>query len=143
MLASRPPPAVEALCSNSSLSTSLARLTLVAQVHSYLRVQTSELGNETTSVLTIYQFKPNARLLYTFICAYRYVPTFNELADQYWPHNIIVVTHGYGVIEAVNLAPQANQRRVCVYYCGHVELSRETKENHAWMMESHKDVFLS
>lgn len=115
-------------------TTSLASLTLVAQVHSYFRVQTSGLGNETTSVLII-------KCMTIYAC--RYVPTFNDLADQYWPRNIIVVTHGYGVIEAVNLAPKANQRRVCVYYCGHVELSRETRENHAWTMESHKDVFLS
>ena len=29
--------------------------------------------------------------------ACRFLPAFNDLADQHWPHNIVVVTHGYGV----------------------------------------------
>ena len=120
--------------------SSLARLPLVAQVHSYLRVQTSGLGMR----LLLSVECPKTKIMYEyFIYACRYVPTFNDLADQYWPHNIIVVTHGCGVIEAVNLAPQAKQGPVCVYYCGHVELSRESRENHAWTMASHKDVFHS
>jgi len=75
----------------------------------------------------------------------RFLPAFNDLADQHWPHNIVVVTHGYGVSQSLRLSPEERHRSRAVWvdYCGHIEFSRESKECHTWRIEQHKDIFFS
>ena len=68
---------------------------------------------------------------------YRFIPAFEDLADQYWPHNLVIVTHGYGVMKAISLGMGEIHRRPGVYidYCGHVELTRTRKERSSWMIK--------
>ena len=75
---------------------------------------------------------------------HRFTAEFNQLADKYWPNNIIIVTHGYGVSQAVAMTRGELYRNgVWVEYCGHVELTRSNKENHDWMLKNYEDVSIS
>ena len=66
---------------------------------------------------------------------FRFHPAYDRLADLYAPHNIVIVTHGAGVV-ALREGGGAMQ----VDYCGHVELQRASNCSHQWTFVDSKDV---
>ena len=74
---------------------------------------------------------------------YRFTPEYNHLADEHWPNNIVIVTHGYGVCQAVAMSQGKlyhDGNGVWVDYCGHVELSRKDKSDRKWTLEAYQDI---
>ncbi|XP_062519314.1 ubiquitin-associated and SH3 domain-containing protein A-like [Corticium candelabrum] len=57
---------------------------------------------------------------------HRYASAFEAAADKHWPHNLVLVTHGYGVQRALNLG-LSTVAAFQVEYCGYVVLERESK----------------
>lgn len=76
----------------------------------------------------------------------RFIPAYCSLADEYWPHNVVIVTHGYGVLQALAAGKLGKVHRrgagAWVDYCGHVELSRTEKDSHEWTMEDHEEIVI-
>ena len=73
----------------------------------------------------------------------RFPPEFSHLADEHWPNNIVIVTHGYGVCQAVTMAQgKAYHDGHCVWvnYCGHVELTRQGKNDKKWTLLDYNNV---
>ena len=71
----------------------------------------------------------------------RFTAEFTKLADEHWPKNIVIVTHGYGVCQAVAMTKgQEYFRDVWVEYCGYVEMSRTSKDKYDWKHESKSDI---
>ena len=64
---------------------------------------------------------------------------FKRLADQHWPDNLLLVTHEYGVMQAMALGGCRDQ--VEATYCGHVELSRTDGREHSWKIEGYVGVY--
>ena len=69
----------------------------------------------------------------------RYNQTLRTLADKHWPHNLLVVTHEYGVIEAMALGRAKGEYEAS--YCGYVELCRSEEEREVWAVDHYVDVF--
>ena len=69
----------------------------------------------------------------------RYSAVFKKLADQHWPDNLLLVTHEYGVIEAMAFGGCRDD--VEAAYCGYVELSRTDSSEHSWTIEGYSDVY--
>ena len=63
-------------------------------------------------------------------CFFRFSPAYSRLADKFWPQNIVIVTHGYGVDEAVKKG--GGPRATFVGYCGYVELTRTDHNRDKW-----------
>lgn len=61
---------------------------------------------------------------------FRFSPAYSRLADEFWPHNIVIVTHGYGVDEAIKKGGGSNT--FYVDYCNYVELTRSEKNRDHW-----------
>ena len=75
------------------------------------------------------------------MCLCRFSPEFNNIADEHWPNNIVIVTHGYGVCQAVAMTQRKHYiDGVWVDYCGHVELSRKDINDRTWTLDGHQDV---
>ena len=74
------------------------------------------------------------------ISFFRFRPAYGRLADLYSPHNIVIVTHGYGVQQ---VALREGGGAVWVDYCGHVELQRASDCSHQWTFVDSKDVLWS
>ena len=73
--------------------------------------------------------------------ACRFTVEYNKLADKYWPKNIVIVSHGYGVCQAVAMVRGEEYcRDVWVDYCGFVEMSRTSTDSHSWTEESRLDI---
>ena len=68
----------------------------------------------------------------------RYLAVFQRLADQHWPESLLLVTHEYGVRQAMVLGGCRDD--VEASYCGHVELSRTEREQ-TWKIEDYVDVY--
>ena len=83
-------------------------------------------------------------MAYTYIdCLFhhhfcRFSPAYSQLGDTYWPHNIVIVTHGYGVQEAV--VKGGGARNVWVDYCGYVELTRTSRDDSQWTIASKGNI---
>ena len=60
----------------------------------------------------------------------RFSPAYTRLANAFWPQNLVIVTHGYGVQEAV--VKGGGQRNTFADYCGFVELTRTTRDSDKW-----------
>ena len=56
---------------------------------------------------------------------------YSRLANTYWPQNIVIVTHGYGVREAV-LKGDCQTDDDCTDYCSYVELNRSSRDSDKW-----------
>ena len=69
----------------------------------------------------------------------RYIEEFKRLADHHWPDNLIMVTHECAVMQAMVLGGCMDD--VEATYCGHVELSRTSRENHQWKLEQYCGVY--
>ena len=80
--------------------------------------------------------------MYTLFPLYRFIPAYQKLAEDYWPHNIVIVTHGYGVMQAVSLPGNKQYNVIDVDYCGHVEVSRQVKGTDVWTLEQCAGVYL-
>ena len=77
----------------------------------------------------------------SFLPFCRFPHGFNNLANEHWPCNIVIVTHGYGVCQAVAMAQgKTHHDGVWVDYCGHVELTRRDKNDRRWTLVNHKNV---
>ena len=50
-----------------------------------------------------------------------------ELADRHWPDNLVLVTHQYGVNQALVVGGRKDTYMYEVAYCGNVELCRENR----------------
>ena len=61
------------------------------------------------------------------------------MADSHWPDNILVVTHEYGVMSAMQLGGYPDS--VEATYCGSVELLRTNKANHEWSIVQYQGVY--
>ena len=64
----------------------------------------------------------------------RFRPEFSRLANAFWPHNIVIVTHGVGVQEAI--LKGGKSKSVFVDYCGYVELTRSGKDSEKWTIDA-------
>ncbi len=64
--------------------------------------------------------------------------TFQELARQHWPDHMLLVTHEYGVMQA--MAVGGCKDEVEAIYCGHVELSRASTAD-PWTVEHYCGVY--
>ena len=59
---------------------------------------------------------------------HRYQKAINELADKHWPNDIVLVTHKYGVEQALAMGgKEKSHLYLYVPYCGNLELVREEK----------------
>ncbi len=67
----------------------------------------------------------------------RFDSEFKRLANENYPDNILIVTHGFGVSQAVSMSMGViyGLDSVWVDYCGHVKLSRTGKESSDWTLE--------
>ena len=76
----------------------------------------------------------------------RYSKVIPEIADQYWPENLVLVTHQHGVEQAIALALGLHTTGDFevgdfeVMYCGNVEMSRNGKEK-PWKLVSTNKIF--
>ncbi len=64
---------------------------------------------------------------------------FQELAAHHWPNNLLLVTHEYGVMQAMFLGGCRDD--VEATYCGHVELSRASRTDYQWTIEQYCGVY--
>jgi broad specificity phosphatase PhoE len=72
-------------------------------------------------------------------CYSRYRAALDELADQYWPKTLLLVTHQGCVQEAVGWGGKKDD--VEAVYCAHVELSRTGKQSRDWTWRGDKGIF--
>lgn len=72
-------------------------------------------------------------------CHARYRAALDTLADKYWPHNLLLVTHQACVQEAVAWGGQEGE--VEAVYCAHVQLSRTSKSSHNWQWRGDGGVY--
>lgn len=71
----------------------------------------------------------------------RFTAEFNKLADEHWPKNIVIVTHGYGVCQAVAMTKgQRYFKDIWVNYCGFVEMSRASRGSSVWKSEDEANI---
>ena len=68
----------------------------------------------------------------------RFSPAYSRLAEIYWPHNIVIVTHGYGVQEAV--VKGGGSGNTWINYCGYVELCRSSRGSEEWTISEHGSI---
>ena len=61
---------------------------------------------------------------------YRFRPAYVSLANSFWPRNVVIVTHGYGVQQAVIMG--GGSSNAFTDYCGFVELTRTGKDCSEW-----------
>ena len=59
---------------------------------------------------------------------YRYKVAVQKIADEYYPDNIVLVTHQYGVETAILLGMRESKSEYEASYCGNVELVREGRD---------------
>ena len=69
----------------------------------------------------------------------RYKAEFNRLADVHWPENLLLVTHEYGVLAALELG--GIQEPMEATYCSCVELVRSDRNQHSWTIEQYHGVY--
>ena len=69
----------------------------------------------------------------------RYDAEFKRLADLHWPHNLLLVTHEYGVKQAMAMGGCGEE--VEATYCGSVQLSRTELSHQLWTIEQYHGVF--
>jgi hypothetical protein len=66
---------------------------------------------------------------------------FQSLADRYYPQNIVVVSHGYGVTQAIDMCKGRNYGTAD--FCGCVELCRTSKTSSEWKLAYYnKQVYI-
>ena len=58
----------------------------------------------------------------------RYRTEINRLADKYWPQNLIIVCHLFGVCTAAAMTSEEVHTRFADY-CGFVEMWRASKQS--------------
>ena len=69
----------------------------------------------------------------------RYQVEFKRLADSHWPDNLLLLTHEYGVMSAMQLGGCSES--VEATYCGFVELLRKQKATHDWSTVQYQGVY--
>ena len=77
---------------------------------------------------------------------YRFDREFKKIADKYYPNNILIITHGFGVSQGLGMSQGTIYRLESVWpeYCGYVELSRADKTDHKWHLKNFsKDVHVT
>lgn len=75
------------------------------------------------------------------IRAYRIEKELQSLADRYYPQNIVVVSHGYGVAQAIGMCRGKNYGMAD--FCGCVELCRTCKRSSEWELNYfNKQVYM-
>ena len=72
-------------------------------------------------------------------CHIRYRQALDTIADQYWPQNLLLVTHQACVQEAVKWGGQ--DRDIEAVYCAHVQLSRCSKDHHKWTFREDQGIY--
>lgn len=72
-------------------------------------------------------------------CYARYRKAIDSLADQYWPHNMLLVSHQKCVEEAVGWGGKEGEMEA--EYCAHVQLSRTSQESHSWAWKEDCGVY--
>lgn len=79
--------------------------------------------------------------MYNTISVPRIEREFQSLADKYYPKNLVVISHGYGVSKAIDMCQ--GRRYGSADYCGCVELCRTHKNSSDWMLNySNKHVYM-
>ena len=73
-----------------------------------------------------------------FSLCHRFSPAYTQLANTYWPRNVVIVSHGYGVQHA--FMKGGGHENVFVDYCGFVELSRSGKSSDKWTIVDRGNV---
>ena len=72
-------------------------------------------------------------------CYTRYKQALDMLADQFWPQNLLLVTHQGCVQEAVRWG--GRQIDVEAIYCAHVHLSRTSQHNYNWVWREDAGIY--
>ncbi|XP_019855017.1 PREDICTED: uncharacterized protein LOC100637194 isoform X1 [Amphimedon queenslandica] len=70
----------------------------------------------------------------------RYKAAIQEIADEYYPNNVVLVTHQYGVETSMLLDTGGNNAVYEASYCGNVELIREGRDGE-WKYASKDRVY--
>ena len=72
------------------------------------------------------------------MCCERQIQALHTLADRYWPHSIVLVTHGYAVSETFRYAcPERGDDVWGADYCAYVKLCRSSKRGGFSFVQSH------
>ena len=64
----------------------------------------------------------------------------SAIANEYYPDNLLLVTHQYGVEQAMGVALGKKFIEYEVAYCGNVELTRRSKDD-PWGLVSHQELY--
>ena len=70
----------------------------------------------------------------------RYQKAIIDLADEHWPSDIVLVTHQYGVEQALVVGGKQDDHLYEVTYCGNVELIRDEKGG-PWSIDSTDKIY--
>ena len=73
------------------------------------------------------------------VCYARYRKALDTLADQYWPQNLLLVTHQGCVQEALGWGGKLDDYEAT--YWAHVQLRRTTKGHYNWRWEGDRGVY--
>ena len=71
-----------------------------------------------------------------FKLLFRFEEAFNSIADDHYPKTVLIVTHGYGVCRAIDLARDTAGGYTWADYCGCVVIKRVGKDSHKWTLKS-------
>ena len=63
-----------------------------------------------------------------------------DIADEFYPDNLVLVTHQYGVERALLLGLEDSKSSFEAAYCGNVELVREGRDG-KWKLASKSGVY--
>ena len=69
----------------------------------------------------------------------RYEKEFKRLANLHWPDNLLLMTHEYGVMQA--MAVGGCEDDVEAEYCGSVQLSRNDLTQNQWTLDQYYGVY--